>query len=263
MKQVLMLGMLVSLAGCGTGPLVKFDPGARVIGPIETAHGKAAWQSHDAVRFDIDLSMGGKQILDATIVFEIGRERVRLVAKDGSYTAVWDGNDAWYWPADAEMPGPPPRFHLRTWTYFLAAPFKLRDPGTHLSPVDLRDAGPYTDQPAGKLTFGENVGDSPDDWYIVFRHPKHNTLSAMAYIVTYGKPAEKAEKEPHAIVYDGYERIDGVTLSTDWTFKHWSQDKGIHGDAIGKATIRNIRFMPLQEGEFDHPDNAAKDTLPE
>ena len=230
----------------------------------EKMHGLDAWKKHKAVEYDIVISFMGNRILDATTTFEIGSERVRLELKNGT-VMVWDGAQASISPADAKSPGMPPRFHLRTWTYFFTAPFKLRDPGVHLAPADdvpFRDGEPLYPGLTAKMTFGENVGDAPDDWYIVYTHGKERWIDAMAYIITYGTSAEAAEKEPHAIVYAGYEQVDGVLLSTKWTFYHWSAEQGIYGDPIGDVTISNIKFVEPTADAFNMPADARIDALP-
>lgn len=231
--------------------------------PIEKAHGIENWKSKKAISYDIEIAFGGNVIFSGHSIFEIGAERVRLEAEDGT-VMVWDGQDAWYTPADKEFKGPPPRFHLRTWTYFLSVPFKLRDPGAHLH--ELPDAplmdGKYPKLKRAKLTFGEDVGDAPDDWYVLYRQANTDRLAAMSYIVTYSKSAEQAEKEPHAIVYKGYERFEGVALSTEWDFHHWSADKGVFGEPIGHVKITNVKFIDPPAGAFAKPDDAARDALP-
>ncbi len=232
--------------------------------PIEAAHGIGAWKTKQAVQYDIRIEFGGNVTFDGRTIFEIGRERVRMESRDGDLAMVWDGEDAWYWPADANMSGPSPRFHLRTWTYFLAAPFKLRDPGSHLQlryGMPLREGeGRHYD--VAKLSFGEGVGDAPDDWYMLYRDPQSRRLAGMAYIVTYTKDVQEAEQSPSMIIYEQYEEFDGVTLSTQWRFHHWSLRKGAHGEPKGMVTISNLRFVELEGDEFEHPAGAAKDELP-
>ena len=82
-------------------------------------------------------------------------------------------------------------------------PFKLDDAGTTLRPMDeaALDARDDAAMRRAKLTFGTGVGDSPDDWYILYLNDD-DTLAAAAYTVTYGKTVAEAEADPHAIVYN-------------------------------------------------------------
>lgn len=227
--------------------------------PIETAHGKEAWERAEAVSADLSLSMGGEQVLAGRMLFtpQVGRSRLEL--EDGT-VAVFDGERAWVSPAGTELPQA--RFHLLTWPYFLAAPFKLRDPGAHLEDLGTR-AHDGVEHPAARLTFDPGVGDSPDDWYVVYRDPATERLAALAYVVTYGgRSAEEAGAEPHAITYHDFEQVDGATLSTTWRMWHWSDEEGIHGDPIGEVVLTDLAFVTPPADAFERPADAEEDPLP-
>ena len=227
---------------------------------IEQAHGHTAWQKRHAVAANITLDFGGNRLLDgADMRFNTAVGKARL-EPDAQTTVVFDGETAWLTPADSDFSRP--RFHVLTWSYFMAAPFKLRDPGANLEMLGERDLRGETYN-AARLTFDPGVGDSPDDWYIVYRDKDTNRLHAMAYIVTYGKSREKAEQEPHAIVYENFADIDGVTLAKNWRFHHWSVDRGVYGEPIGKVRLENIRFIDPAEDTFTKPDGAREVTRPE
>jgi hypothetical protein len=235
------------------------DAGSGFARRLETAHGLDAWRDRQAVEADIDISFGGKPMLSASMLYDHHTGRVRLDVRD---TAIlfFDGQRAWISPASADVPQA--RFHLLTWPYFLAAPFKLRDPGSRLDTTGLR---PLEEQQCetALLTFHAGVGDSPDDWYVVYEEPETGLMAAMAYIVTYGGvTAEKAEGEPHAIVYHDYTAIAGVMLSQRWTFHHWSAQAGPHGDPLGEATLSNLRFVEPGARAFAVPAGVKEDRLP-
>lgn len=231
----------------------------RFAAAIEGAHGADAWHAQEAFQAEIAVSFGGNQVLAGTLITDTAIGGVRIVAGDGT-VLVWDGAEAWVSPAGAAFQGA--RFHLLTWPYFLAAPYKLRDPGSHLADLG---ATPYRDgatMPAARLTFEAGVGDTPDDWYVVYRDPASERLAAMAYIVTYGKDLATAEGDPHAITYDGFETVGGVPIPTRWTFWSWSAETGIHGEPIGAVTLTDPRFIAAPEDAFTRPADARADALP-
>ncbi len=230
------------------------------IAAIERAHHAEAWRSHAAFQANITVTFGGETALEGTMLFETQGRRVRMVLADGTLL-VFDGEHAWVSPADAEVAGPPPRFHLLTWPYFVAAPFKLRDPGTHLEDMGLMTLRDQS-MPAARLTFDSGVGDTPDDWYILYRDPQSHHLAAMAYIVTYGASAEEAEKEPHAITYEQVKPIDGVAVPQRWRFWLWDAEHGLVGDPIGEVWLNNVRFVTPDADAFARPDDARRDDLP-
>ena len=226
---------------------------------IERAHGMDAWQNKQALKTDLVVHFGGAELVNGTMIYDMHTSCVRMEMTNGT-TLIFDGEKAWVSPSSAEAPMA--RFHLLTWPYFLAAPFKLRDPGTHLESSEIL---PIQDTVTAtrKLTFDEGVGDAPDDWYIIYPDLATNRLAVMAYIVSYGKGVEEAEKEPHAIVYHDYETIDGVTLSTRWMFHHWSAEEGAHGEPIGEVHVSNVTFVDVDETTFAKPDDAREDKLPD
>jgi hypothetical protein len=226
---------------------------------VAKAHNGDAWQDHRAVRVDIDIDFGGNQLFEGTMLYDHHNNRVRMVGADGM-TMVFDGERAWIKPADASIPYGA-RFHLLTWPYFLAAPFKLDDPGTRMREFGMTTMNGERYR-SGKLTFESGVGDTPDDWYVIYADPESGLLEAMAYIVTYGTPQEKAEREPHAVIYKSYRTIDGVQLSTRWVFRRWGEEQGLFGDPIGEVRLTNIEFVKPKQGAFEKPEGAREDTLP-
>lgn len=275
----LVVGLALVAAACGPAPehepsgepasaspssamasgATEANPAAELAGPIEQAHGVDAWRDHDALEADVAVTFGGDTVFAGRMLFPTDLSASRLET-DSGVVAVFDGDAAWV--SGGEMPGA--RFHLLTWPYFLAAPMKLRDPGTHLDP--LPDAPLSADDDAlhrrARLTFDEGVGDSPDDWYVLYRHPETDRLTAMGYIVTYSTPTEQAEQEPHAIVYQGFETVDGVEIPLRWSFYDWSDQAGISGEPIGSAELSNVRFVTPPPNAFEAPEGATEDPLP-
>lgn len=229
------------------------------VAPIEKAHGGAAWDAQSVLQADIVVEFGGNTMIDGTMWTDTPVGQTRFELEDGT-VLVFDGETAWTSPADSAFQGT--RFHVLTWPYFLAAPMKLDDPGTHLETLGELPFTGGEKVPAAKLTFSDGVGDSPDDWYILYRDPETHHLVGMAYIVTFGTPVEKAEEEPHAIVYAEPVTVDGVTLFTDWTFYNWSEEKGVFGDPIGHVTVENPRFVDAPSSAFTRPDDAREEPAP-
>ena len=217
------------------------------------------WWTKAAIEADITIELGGATMLDGRMLFELhGQGRSRIELTDGTLM-VFDGREAWVSPAASEVPMA--RFHLLTWSYFLAAPMKLRDPGTHLESLGRMELQGRSYETV-KLTFDTGVGDAPDDWYICYVDPATDRLRAMAYIVTYGKPRAEAEKEPHIITYHGERVIDGEVLPLRWHFWHWNAEQGAHGKMIGRALLRNAQFVDPLPDAFTKPENARNDPLP-
>jgi hypothetical protein len=238
----------------------KADPAAAAFAaPIEKAHNLAVWRAQAAVQTDIVVRWGERTLLDGRMTFPTDLSRSRLRLADGTI-AVFDGEHAWVSPAESRLKGA--RFHLLTWPYFLAAPMKLRDPGTHLEPLGDRPMRQGAAFPAARLTFAPGIGDTPDDWYVAYRDPATDRLAALAYIVTFGTPIEEAEKEPHLIIYADFKDVAGVPMATTWTFYHWNAGEGAYGDPIGEVKLSGIRFLTPAADAFLQPTGSREDALP-
>ncbi len=226
---------------------------------VAEAHARSTLASKPAIQTDIAVDFGGKRVFEGVLTFTTDGGKSRFEPKAGGLM-VFDGTSAWVAP-NTPNAGPPPRFHLLTWPYFALAATKLTDGGTiHSEPKSMALMGTTYD--AFKLTFAAGTGDAPKDWYVVYADPKTHVLKSLAYIVTYGTPIEEAEKDPHAIVYHDYKTIDGVPISTNWSFHNWNAKDGITGDPIGKATLANIKFVTPDATTFAKPEGATEDKLP-
>jgi len=249
---------LVTLSAPASAQRVE-GPDSEFAQAIAEAHGAEAWFQQAALRADMSVHFGGGHLFDATYTFRPTVGPVHMAVEDGP-TVVFDGTTAWLSPSDSDFKQP--RFHLKTWPYFLAAPMKLADPGVYVEPTGEREYDGQRYETA-KVTFGKDVGDSPKDWYVAYRHPETHELKAMAYIVTYDKSVEKAEQQPHAIVFRDYREFESSTVSMDWRFYKWSEEKGIYGDEIGHVTVSNLESVSPSADLFTKPDNAREVTLPE
>lgn len=226
---------------------------------IEEAQGRAAWYAHEAFTAGLTVDFGGNRVLDGLMLFTPDAAKTHVERTDG-VAAVFDGQTAWVSPADADWPQA--RFHVLTWPYFTAVPMKLRDPGVDIELLgDLPLRG--RPHPAARLTFDAGTGDTPDDWYILYRDPDTGRLAAMAYIVTFGTSVEEAEAEPHAITYGGWQEIDGVQIPTSWDFWLWNQEEGIHGDPIGHVELSDPTFVHPDPKAFTRPLDSREAMLPQ
>jgi len=239
----------------------------RFTAPVEAAHADSVWQRKEALAAGLTVRFGGQTHLRGQMLMETEGRRVRLDL-GGDTVAVFDGDTAWVAPDSAALPRA--RFNLLTWPYFAAAPYKLDDPGTQLQrrgrmPVRQApardDAASDRTMPAARLTFTAGTGDSPDDWYMLYRDPQSARLAAMGYVATYGA-ATAESATPQAIVYDDYQDVGGVPVPTAWVFYDWSKEKGPHGEPVGRATLRNLRFTSPPDSAFAPPPGAERSAMP-
>lgn len=242
-------------------------PAAHALSPVESqdeliaekaqaAHGLRAWWGKEVAVADVEIIFGGKVAVDGIFTFEAHGPRARYDRKDGA-TIIFDGKTAWVSPADAEAPRG--RFHVLTWPWFVMAPFKMQGDG-----IQLSDA--QENMVAGKSyssvlqTFGEDMGDTPDDWYRFYIDPKTHQIDAMSYIVTYGKDAETANEKPSIIKYLDYVVVEGARISTRYELWYWNATEHAYVGDAPKATgsVTNIHFISSAKADFSVPAGARE-----
>ncbi|WP_405377857.1 DUF6503 family protein [Nonlabens sp. Asnod3-A02] len=225
---------------------------------IEIAHKKEAFLSNDAVAYDFTVAFGGNTLLDGKITQKTDGSMVRIDNKDGS-VIVFDG-DKVYASNEELAANPMTRFHIFTWSYFFAMPYKLNDPGTQWSSEEMLTYGD-TQYPTSRLSFENGVGDTSEDWYVVYKDPKTNVLDGVAYIVSYGKGVEAAEEEPHFAKYEELTVVDGVPFASKWSFRNWSKEEG-YTNEIGVASITNVEFVETPAAFYAQPENGVVVPMP-
>jgi hypothetical protein len=208
---------------------------------ISQAHNTQKFVAQEAIRFDLELYFRGKKRLDATLTSSTASDFIKIERRDGAIL-TFDGSEVLLHPDTANWRSA--RFDVFTWQYFALAPFKLQDPGTVWSNAGRRPLFvPGDSLHSAKLTFASGTGDAPDDWYIAYQNAESGLLEALAYIVTFSKDQQEAEKEPHAITYGDYKSIGGVPFAHSWKFWNWSE-AGL-ADQLGKASLSNVAFIRL------------------
>lgn len=220
---------------------------------IEMAHHKTNFDAKGVIRFDLRLVFGSRELFKGKITMNSGTSKIRLDYEDGK-TLLFDGQDIYLSPDS--LKGQSGRGALFTWSYFFALPYKLNDPGTHWQPTPSNTLNEITYE-SQLLTFGDQVGDSPKDWYIVYADQKTHLIKYAAYIATGGGgDVAKAEEDPHAIEYLDYQEFDGIPVATKWKFWEWRKAEGLTKE-LGGAELSNIEF--IEEGTlFQIPENSRK-----
>lgn len=226
---------------------------------IEMAHKKDAFLDKDAVQYDFSVAFGGNTIFEGVITQETDGSMIHMMKKDGSII-VFDG-DKVFASNEADLTNPMTRFHIFTWPYFFSMPYKLNDAGTIWEDEKAMTWGGDTAFPTARLSFENGVGDTSEDWYEVYKNPETNVLAGVAYIVSYGKGVEAAEKEPHAAKYNELTMVDDVPFATNWSFHNWNPEDG-YTNQIGLATIKNIQFVNKEDSFYAQPDGAGEVAMP-
>ena len=153
-----------------------------------------------------------------------------------------------------------PRFYMWTPFYFFGMPFAFADPGARQEPLGKKSfEGKEYD--AVKITFVKGTGDSPDDYYVAYLDSATRQLKLASYIVSY--PAMRnnrpvSELQPHAVVFEEWQKADGVLVPKTAAFYKWDGEKLV-GEPLGRLRYANVRFSqkPPEESRFRKPPDAV------
>ncbi|MGH7454436.1 MAG: DUF6503 family protein [bacterium] len=184
-----------------------------------SAHGGLEkWRLAPTVSFeDHFLPAGAQKPSISQVTVEQGPWRVYLDFPETNARIAWDGKQAWSvnWQAPY-----PPRFLVLLNYYFLNLPWLTMDPGVILSePGKAKLWDDPTEYITVKMTFEAGVGDTPDDYYVLYIDPKSHRLKACEYIVTYASllPPGVEATPPHILVYEAFATVDGLVVPTRYS----------------------------------------------
>jgi hypothetical protein len=225
--------------------------------PIEKAHKADLWQSQEVFKANFQLIFGGNVRFEGILYTTPNGGKTRLEANDGR-VMIFDGQNAYISPDSSTYQKT--RFDVLTWPYFLTAPYKLSDPGANVEEQGTRKLD-GVDFDAAKLTFNANVGDAPDDWYVLYKDQSTNLLAGMAYIVSYGKDLEKANADPHCITFENFVNFRGMPIATTWNFWTWNE-AGDLDKLLGTATLSFFESTEMAPHLFAKSENSRLAPLP-
>lgn len=219
------------------------------------AHGGLdTWQSYGMLEYDlVQGDEGDHQMIDL-------HTRKVLVAND-TYKIGFDGENVWITPG-MDAFGGSPRFYSSLYFYFFGIPFVLADPGTNREDLGQRTVAGKT-YDVIQVTFGNGVGDSPDDAYLPHFDPETHQLAMLLYTATY------RDQEPsdsyNALVYDEWQEVGGLLVPKKMTFHRWDNDQQQLGEPRGERVFNNVRFEQAapDPSRFAMPEGAAMDTPPQ
>lgn len=177
---------------------------------------------------------------------------------DSTFTAGFDGTEAWVMPDSAAFPNF--RFYHNLYFYFFAFPFVAADPGINYEDLGVKDfmGKKYN---VVSISYGSGVGDSPDDKYIIYMDAETNLVHMLNYSVTYFDKSRGNKMS--ALIFDGWQSVDGIQVPTTMTGYKWD------GENLGKkryfTAFENISFSKTAypDSLFEKPAGAYISKMPQ
>lgn len=261
MKKLLLLTLSVLMMACGgaktesdsnsevqEAPITKTDHHSSAIAKVFDAHGGFdQWSSLKTLSYD----NGGQNTL-----VELQNRYTRIQSEN--QTVGFDGEKVWVNPPSENAGRQRMRYNLMF--YFYAFPFVIGDPGItyeDLEPMDLQGKS-YN---AVKVSYGDGVGDSPKDNYIVLSDPETHQMHWLMYTATFG--GGEASDRFSLIKYEGWKAYEGVVLPS--SLQWYQYNDGVVGEPRGGARVfENINVAkeyPSMDN-FSMPEGAQDVTNP-
>jgi hypothetical protein len=167
-----------------------------------TAHGGLNhWKKMNNLCFEMKGKSG-----EETHTVSLPDRKTKIESKD--WSIGYDGKGVWLLKHDLGYEGNPVFYHNLMF-YFYAMPFIISDPGTNyetVAPTEL-DGKIYNGY---KVSYNKDVGDSPEDEYILYFDPETNKMAWLAYTVTFKD--QKKSDDWHYIKYDKWQDVNGLLL---------------------------------------------------
>ena len=170
-------------------------------------------------------------------ITDLHSRKTRLQGKD--FTIGYDGKDVWLSQKDSTAFQSNARFYHNLYFYFYAMPFVLGDDGiTYSKAVTLEFEN--ISYPGIKISYGKNVGDSPEDNYFIYYNPETYKMEWLGYTVTYfnGKPSSKISY----IRYADWQDVNGLVLPRVLTW-YQTNESGKITQARNSVTFTNVSLM--------------------
>jgi hypothetical protein len=213
MKHITMLLLAVLFFSCQTEPteettsvdLSRYPEAFQKI--LEQHGGLAQWQKMKSLSFERVNSAGNEKHL-----IDLPTRLDRIDAPN--FQMGFDGAQYWV-KADTSFKRDPIFYHNLMF-YFYAMPFVLADNGISYSEAAPLQVDSTTTLSGVKMTFGDHVGDSPKDNYIVYYHPETYQMEWLAYTATYF--SQEASEKYSYIRYTDWADFNGVRLPQTLTW---------------------------------------------
>ncbi|WP_420317389.1 DUF6503 family protein [Ekhidna sp.] len=169
---------------------------------------------------------------EESTITNLQNRKIRL--ESPKQTIGFDGEVVWVTPDTIDASRA--RFYHNLYFYFYAMPFVVGDPGAFYEDVEPRELSGKTYNGI-KISYGENIGDAPDDNYILWYDPETNKMEWLMYTVTYrsGEPSNTYK----LIKYDQWAEVNGLLLPTAI---QWHQFKD---DSVGEMSNK-VRFEDIK-----------------
>ncbi|MDP5230412.1 MAG: outer membrane lipoprotein-sorting protein [Cellulophaga sp.] len=224
---------------------------------MEAHGGLSKWYQNGYLKFRFDYQpLDGSTRRNTYQTIDTWSNKAKHTAyTDSTATFGWDGKEAWVNAKDSTAFKYDTKFWALTPLYLAAYPFILDGKGVQLQLLEEKEYKGKL-QEVVKVTFDANVGDAPDDYYVLYFDKETHIISAIRYIVSYPEYFPDGGHSPEKIMeVVGHKETKGIVLPTGLK-THWLNEEDEMGEYITKIEISDVDFITeLPEVFFSKPTN--------
>ena len=228
---------------------------------IEAHGGWERWQAAPTVSFKHTM-VAPYEPDDPWVSVEVTDNRTRCEYQewplDGA-KIVYDGKQVW--STDWKRANPP-KFMVNLTYYFLNLPWLTQDDGVKLeAPGQGKLPNDGKNYDTLRMTFAGGVGETPDDYYVIYIDPDTGMMRGVEYVVTYGAlldlmglPADMTSFGPLYKVFEEYTDVGGLKVPA--AYRTFSAD----GNVYGEHKVEDFSFSRSFEDKWlEKPEGAVVD----
>lgn len=226
-----------------------------VMESIEAHGGKDKWYNNGLLEFRWKYHMsdkGPKAIIDTTQTLDPKTLAVKhkVTGKDITFGMI--NGEVWMSPKDAKFM-PTARFWSLTPTYFLGIPFVFNDPSANFE--QLKDTIDFEGKSYTqvKVTYNQDAGDSPDDYYVLLIDPTTKVTRGAYYTVTSKLRVGPNDPGPAKFIsLDKLQDVNGVKLASG--HRTFNMKDGKILDQMRFTEVSGVKYLPAGSVDFSIPD---------
>ena len=223
-----------------------------IINKVFDAHGGLqSWNEKSALTYHV--TRGERKEIQTIDL----KSRKVLINGDG-YDIGFNGQHAWMSPDKSNWPDARPRFYHNLIFYFHSLVFLISDPGINYNDMGIIEVDGESFHKIS-ITYQSDVGDSPEDEYVLYINPENYRLEYILYTVTYF--TGQKSKSYNALKYTSWKDVDGLLVPDE--FKGFKADGDQLTDERYTASFTDIHFSFQSPDHqiFEIPELAVVDTL--
>lgn len=212
---------------------------------FEAHGGLETWRDMNNLCFEME-KPGGVEVHST----DLKSRKARIEGEN--FTIGFDGKNVWKVDPENTFKGNA-RFYHNLMFYFYAMPFIISDPGAFYTErkdtiLQRKNYGVI------HIGFGRNVGDAPDDEYIIYYDKETHKMEWLGYTVTYFE-GDKS-KDWHYIKYDTWLEEGGLMLPQTMVWYEAENNKPLEPTQTVSFSKVVVSESVLPDSLFNAPDNA-------